>query len=253
MPKEAEGSIDPKLPWWGGDWTTFQDYSLRVELKADATKKEDLPQLGPRLATNLIGKAFDVLGSLDREALKKEDGWSYLLKHLEKTRGKTKVDVLGDAFAELFVRKDVYRRDGEEMSDYESRYRALVRKVEKALTAVASGNKMPSEVFGWFLLNIFIRLDTSDTANVKAKAATYALDDVLSALSTMWSGGSLAQRDAELKRRRKETGSYLCEDQGENEVFQTEAQSWQDDDAEDDDMDDTMTWYKPCWKSRMMT
>ncbi|CAE7382672.1 unnamed protein product [Symbiodinium pilosum] len=237
MPKEAEGSIDPKLPWWGGDWTTFQDYSLRVELKADATKKEDLPQLGPRLATNLIGKAFDVLGSLDREALKKEDGWSYLLKHLEKTRGKTKVDVLGDAFAELFVRKDVYRRDGEEMSDYESRYRALVRKVEKALTAVASGNKMPSEVFGWFLLNIFIRLDTSDTANVKAKAATYALDDVLSALSTMWSGGSLAQRDAELKRRRKETGSYLCEDQGENEVFQTEAQSWQDDDAEDDDMD----------------
>ena len=95
LPKEVEGNIDPKLPWWNGDWATFAEYTLRVELRADATKKEHLPHLGPRLATNLVGKAFEALGSLDREALRKEDGWSYLLKHLEKVRGKTKVDLLG--------------------------------------------------------------------------------------------------------------------------------------------------------------
>ena len=174
-----------------------------MELKADATKKEDLPQLDPRPANNLLGKAFDAIANLDREALKKEDGWAYLLKHLEATRGKTKVDLLGDAFTELFIKKDVYRREGEELSDYESRFRILVCKAEKALTAVSSSNRMPSEVFGWFLLNIYMKLDPSDTANVKAKAASYALADVLSALNTMWSGGSLAQRDAELRRRRK--------------------------------------------------
>ena len=50
LPKEYEGAIDPKLPWWGGDWSTWPEYNLRVELKADATKKEDLPQLGYRFA-----------------------------------------------------------------------------------------------------------------------------------------------------------------------------------------------------------
>ena len=83
LPKEYEGLVDPKLPWWGGDWVTYQDYVLRVELKADATKEEELPQLGPRLATNLVGRAFETLGELDRTALKKADGWKYLLKHLE--------------------------------------------------------------------------------------------------------------------------------------------------------------------------
>ena len=96
-----------------------------------------------------------------------------------------------------------WQTGGEELSDYESRFRILVRKVEKALTAVSWSDKMPSEVFGWLLLNVCMKLDLSDTANVKAKASTYALDDVLSTLNTMWSGGSLAQRDAELRRWRK--------------------------------------------------
>ena len=240
LPKDAEGTVDPKLPWWGGDWSTFQDYSLRVELKADATKKEDLPQLGPRLATNLIGKAFDALGSLDREALRKEDGWSYLLKHLEKTRGKNKVDLLGDAFTELFAKKEIYRKDGEEMSDYESGFRILVRKVEKALGAVAQA-KMPSEVFGWFLLNVFMRLDPSDVANIRGKASSYALEDILAALNLMWSGDSLVQRDADARRRRKDHGSYMCEENGGNEIFQNTDEGWL---YGADDHDETMTWYQ---------
>ena len=209
-----DGSVDPKLPGWSGDWSSFQ------ELKADATKKEDLLQLGPKLANNLLGKAFDAISNLDQEALKKEDGWAYLLKHLEATRGKTKVDLLGDAFTELFIRREVYRKEGEELNDFESRFRILVRKVEKALTSVSSTHKMPGEVFGWFLLNAYMKLHPSDTANVKAKAASYAVDDLLSALNTMWSGGSLAQRDAELRRRRKDnTGNYLCDGDGDEDIY----------------------------------
>lgn len=37
--KDKEG-IDLKLPWWDGDVTTFTDYSLRVELRADSTKQD---------------------------------------------------------------------------------------------------------------------------------------------------------------------------------------------------------------------
>ena len=175
----------PKLPWWNGDWASFAEYTLRVELKADATKKEDLPHLGLRLATNLVGKASEALGSLDREALRKEDGWAYLLKHLERIRRNKKVDLLGDAFTELFTKKETHRRDGEEMNDFEARYRTVVREVDNALTEVSPSSKMPSKVFGWFLLNVFMKLDPSDAANVEAKATSYAWNDVLSALNTM--------------------------------------------------------------------
>ena len=82
--------VDPKFPSWNGDWTSFTDYTLRVELRADSTKEEDLPHLGPRLANNLTGRAFDSLGDADRSELRKKEGWQYLLRHLEKTRGKTK-------------------------------------------------------------------------------------------------------------------------------------------------------------------
>lgn len=34
--------VDFKLPHWDGDWATYSDYVLRVELRADATKPEDL-------------------------------------------------------------------------------------------------------------------------------------------------------------------------------------------------------------------
>ena len=45
--KEVDG-IDYKLPWWNGDWLTFSDYQLRCELRADATKKDELGLLGTK-------------------------------------------------------------------------------------------------------------------------------------------------------------------------------------------------------------
>ena len=94
-------------------------------LKADGTKEEDLLLLTPRLAANLTGRAFDAIAEIDRSKLKHKEGFMYLLEYREKSRGKEKVDILGDAFQEFFVKRDCYRKDGEEMADYEPRFRAL--------------------------------------------------------------------------------------------------------------------------------
>ena len=110
IPKEYEGIVDSKFPWWDGNWSSYEDYKTRVELRADACKEDDLPFLGPRLASNLVGKAFDTLGEIKRDQLKKPQGWHYLLTFLEDQRGRAKVDILGDTFTEFFLRKDACRR-----------------------------------------------------------------------------------------------------------------------------------------------
>ena len=208
--KEVDG-IDYKLPWWNGDWLTFSDYQLRCELRADATKKDELGLLGPRLAGNLVGKAFDSLVEINREELKKETGWRYLLDFLEKRRGKEKADLLGDTFTEFFLRPESHRKHGEELTDYEPRFRHLVRKLDKAVLDAGSEQKMPTELYGWFLLNVYMKMDASDTANVRGRADSYRLEDVFAALKKMWSGGGLASRDQERKRR-KEGQGYIADE-----------------------------------------
>ena len=89
--------------------TGLRNHVLRVELRADSMEKEGLLLLWLQL---------------------------YLLKHLERSRGKTTVDLLGDAFTEFFLKKEAYRPDGKEMSDYEGRFKALVWKIEKSPAAV---------------------------------------------------------------------------------------------------------------------
>ena len=172
MNHSGQPDVDRKYPAGQEIGARLQDYQLRVELRADSAKEEEeLPHLGPRLANNLTGRAFESFGNINRAKLRKSEGWSYLLEHLELTRGKTKVDFLGDAFTEFFLKKEAYRKDGEEINDYETWFRVLVRKIEKALTAVGSQGKVPSEVYGWFLLNIFMKLEASDTANARGQAS----------------------------------------------------------------------------------
>ena len=77
----------------------------------------------------------DSVAEINREKLQAKDGWQYLLRYLDGTRGKEKVDLHGDAFT--------LRRDGEELAEYESRFRALVHQLKS--------RKIPSEIYGWFL------------------------------------------------------------------------------------------------------
>ena len=217
IPKEYEGIVDSKFPWWDGNWSSYEDYKTRVELRADACKEDDLPFLGPRLASNLVGKAFDTLGEIKRDQLKKPQGWHYLLTFLEDQRGRAKVDILGDTFTEFFLRKDACRRDGEEINDYENRFKTLMRRMEKALAETNSTAKMPPEVYGWFLLNVFMRMSPSDAANIRGKASSYKVEDALTALRLMWSSGGLGSRDAELRPKKTQSGHAYHQDEGQHQ------------------------------------
>lgn len=206
---KSEDGIDYKYPSWDGDWNKWTDYHLRVELRADSLREDEMPFLGPRLASNLTGRAFDAIADIDRSQLRKADGWSYLMKFLEKTRGRERIDLLGDAFNEFFLKREAYRKPGEELPDFEPRFRGMIRKLEKAMKESGSEGKIPQEVYGWFLLNCYMQMEPSDIANVRGQSATYKLSDVLSALQKMWSGGGLAAKDAELKRRKHAGGHAM--------------------------------------------
>ena len=190
---------NPKYP----TWDRWLDYHLRVELRADGMKQEELPFLGPRLASNLSCRAFDAISDIEREKLRKEEGWKYLLDFF----AKEKVDLLGDAFNEFFVKRSIYRKDGEEFVGYEPPFKMLIRKLEKALKEPGSQGQIPSELFGWYLLNSYMRMEPSDVANVRERAESYKLDHVISALQKMWSGGGLAAKDQESKMKKKKNAA----------------------------------------------
>ena len=201
--------IDFKYPSWDGEWSKWTDYLLRVELRTDGMKEDERTYLGPRLASNLTGRAFDSLAEINRDELRKPEGWRYLVKFLEGTRGKEKVDLLGDAFHDFFIKKEVYRRENEELGEYEHRFKLLQRRLDKAVADSGSDGKVPSELLGWLLLNCYMKMDPSDVANVRGRATSYKLADVWSALQRMWSGGGLAAKDAEMKRKRRDGGQAL--------------------------------------------
>lgn len=238
--RDFEPQIDHKYPWWDGNWSTFEDYRTRVELRADSCKPDELGYLGPRLASNLTGRAFDSLGEIDRKKLKEDSGWEYLLNYLKDRRGRTQIDVLGDTFSEFFIKKENYRRDGEEVHEFETRYRNVVRRMDIALKEAKVKGHMPQEVYGWFLLNVFMRMDLSDCANVRGRVTSYKMDDVWETLKQMWSSGGLGARDAELRKKKSSPGqTYSVETNGE--------QPYDDDETEPGDEDEDQgvkEWYE---------
>lgn len=75
--------VNPRLPTWDGDWSSFRIYELKVGLEIDSTKKDERKLLGPRLAKNLVKKGWDLLEDVDREKLRTDDGATYLLTYLK--------------------------------------------------------------------------------------------------------------------------------------------------------------------------
>ena len=242
----SEGDqVDWKFPSWNGDWASFSDYVFRVELKADATKTEELVLLGPRLAGNLVGRAFEAISDVDRSQLKDPEGWRYLLRFLEQKRGKEKVDVLGDSFSDFFVKKDAQRKDGEELVDYELRFRTMVRRLDKAVRDSGSEGKIPQELYGWCLLHMYMRMDPSDIANVRGRADSYKLEHVLSALHRMWSGGGLALKDHE-KKKKQNGHTLLVDEENTSESTPQEDGIYYDEEYYDEpsyELDEAAAWF----------
>ena len=115
------------------------------------------------------------------------------------------------------------RRDFEELSDCEPRFKAMIRRLDKALKESGAEGKMPSEVYGWYLVNNYMRMEPSDVANIRGRSESYKHTDILAALHRMWSGGGLAAKDSETKKKKKESNGHAMvmedEDMVEEEVF----------------------------------
>ena len=238
--------VDERLPSWDGDYATFLDYKTRVLLVKDSFKDEDLPLLAPRLARNLVGRAWEVVPDLERDKLKEKDGVDYLVGALEKLRGKEKLDLLGDAFCNYFSKNEAKRKDKEDLLDYLARYRQFIRDIETALKSSGVKGEIPKELYGWMMLQ-HIRLDPSEIAAVKSRTNTYGIDDVTASLRQMWNGNSLSARDSDRKTGNKAHAAWTVE-----EVQQgwTDARDYEEEDylneMEDEDyveMAEIVAWY----------
>jgi len=207
---KEDPKINPKLPTWDGTWGSWADYKLQVELEIDSTSTDDLERLGPKLVRNLTGKAWEAITDIDRKKLKHKEGVSYLLTYLAEKRGRQKVDLLGEALGAYFQKPDVSRRDGEPWSDYETRHDAYIREINKALREIGSSTTVPTEIFGWFMLHQFLKLEPSDVATIKSVAATYKLEDIYTAMRRLWGGEALPLRDAERKKA-KMTKTFMVD------------------------------------------
>ncbi len=202
---------NPRLPTWSGDWSTFKAYELKVGFEIDATKKEERVLLGPKLAKNLGGKAWELIEEVDRAKLREEKGAEYLINFLKGQRGRDKVDLMGDAMRDFFQKAEVSRKEGEEFVEYIPRYRSYVKSIENALKDLPEATSMPSEFYGWYLLTMGMNLEPSDVANIKARTSSYKLDDIENTIKMMWSGGGLAQKDQERKRWKSLGKNYLAQ------------------------------------------
>ena len=244
---DANAGVNPKLPTWDGDWRTFTDYQLACQLESDGLREEDRPTLAPRLARNLTAKAWEACLDIDRSELRKEKGLDYLLEFLKRKRGKQQVDMLGEALGRFFQSNEATRREKENLNDYEQRAAVFVRDIQRALRELGNSNPVPTEIYGWFLLNQHIRLEPSDVATIKSQAGSYRLDDVWTALRRMWGGDSLSLKDAE----RKKAGSRAFaaaidewpEDMPEASVWWNEDETPSQDDGSEPQME-TEIWFE---------
>ena len=230
--------VNPRLPSWSGDCGTFPAFEFRVSLELDGTREEDRSLLGPRIAKNLVGKAWEMIEEIDRAKLREKAGTEYLLEFLKKQRGRDHVDLMGDALHDVFSKPDVSRRDGEEFMEFLPRFRHYVKAVDQAFAGVQGAKAMPQEFYGWYLLNQCMRLEPSDVANIKAKSAGYELEHVVNAIKTMWSGGGLAQKDSERKRFKAIGKAYLqTEEAGASAVYGLEG-DYENEELETEEVDE---------------
>ena len=190
-------------------------------------KQEDQATLAPRLARNLTGKAWEACLDIDREKLRAEKGLEYLLDFLKQKRGKQQVDVLGEAFEKYFQSPEVIRHDKESLNE------------------IGATQKVPTEIYGWFLLNKHIRLEPSDVATLKSQASSYKLEDVMAALRKMWGGESLVHKDQERRRTTAAGRAYYGNEEADDEEDDS-AVWWADDEemTEEDEAAENEVWFE---------
>ena len=189
--------------------------------------------------------------------MKTATGVEFLLEHLRAKRGKQQVDLLGDALEKYFQLGDAMRKDGESLNDFEKRHAVCVRDIAKAMAEVGSEKvSVPTEIYGWYVINRLMKLDHSEVAMVKAKASSYKLDDVLGALRKMWGGESLSHRDKEHQKGSSHRAyvnvtSYEDDTTCSPSVLMNEADYEDDLAAEEEQVEDSYVMYEDALNAMM--
>ena len=124
-------AYDNKDPSWNGDLAGWPTYVRKVRFHYEQTPKSKRKLLGPRLASKLTDKAWDILQSIDHEELRRPNGAKYLLLYLRERLGKTPVPDAGQKLEELFLR--LRRAPGSSMATWAAQVREAYRGVQRAL------------------------------------------------------------------------------------------------------------------------
>ena len=124
-------AYDNKDPSWNGDLAGWPTYVRKVRFHYEQTPKSKRKLLGPRLASKLTHKAWDILQSIDHEELRRPNGAKYLLLYLRERLGKTPVPDAGQKLEELFLR--LRRAPGSSMATWAAQVREAYRGVQRAL------------------------------------------------------------------------------------------------------------------------
>lgn len=237
------------MPSWDGSWKSFPDYRFAAQLELDGCKEDEKKLLAPRLVRNLTGRAWEACLEINREKLRDPSGVSYLLDFLKEKRGKQEVDLLGDALQQYFQTNEVIRREGENLNDYEQRHSSYVRDITKAMTEIGCKESVPTEIYGWFMINKLLRLDASDVAVVKAQTESYRLEDVMKAMRKMWGGESLVLRDQDRKKQHSSRNYMSAPENNGFEEENEEEQAWiassnnhEPNDEEDAELEESESW-----------
>ena len=99
---------------------------------------------------------------------------------------------------------------------------------------LSAEKSMPAEFYGWYLLNLGMRLEPSDIAVIKAHAKTYRIEDIEGAIKKMWSGGGLSLKDQERKKWKGLSKSYVVQDEPSPPgIYEVEEDTGVDEDDED--------------------
>jgi len=93
-----------------------------------------------------------------------------------------------------------------------------------------------------------MKLDASDAANVRGRAESYKLDDIMAALKKMWSGGGLCAKDLERKKR-KDGQTYVAHQTSEPSIYHETEETYEKESVTEEleeqaILEDATAWYQ---------
>ena len=197
------GRDNSHIPRWDGDPSSIEEFADLARYWVLGHKPDDRVYLGPRMLQVMDPKSqqYEEAKKVSLQVLCGPDGAEAIVAALRGIRGP-------DASQEAVRRtkefwKGLFRKKGETMRTWTSRFKISVRRtglaIKKVDSSVSEDEWLPSFMLGVMLLEGTM-LDPSEEAAVLATSGdsgnSRELDDIIDALCKQWNDDSLARRDA---------------------------------------------------------